>query len=95
MSDPRELAEDMTPSYPTWYLNLWYSSDKEQARWLSETIEEAKTAENPEEYLALALRDDVRDNSPLQNVPSMYSDLLNWAIGKCEYYELARLLLED
>jgi hypothetical protein len=50
--------------------------------------------ENPEEYLALALRDDVRDNSPMQTESSMYSDLLNWAIGKIEFYELARLLLE-
>ena len=85
----------MKPDYPTWYVNLWYTSDKEQARWLSETIEEAQTADNPEEHLALALRDDGRCNSPLQNQPSMYSDLLNWAIGKIDFYELAHLLLED
>ena len=72
-----------------------YSSDKELARWLQETIEEAKLSDNPEERLALALRDDVRDNSPLQNQANMYSDLLNWAIGKIEFYELARLLLEE
>ena len=85
----------MNPDYPTWYVNLWYSSDKELSRWLSETIAEAKTTTNPEEHLALALRDDVRDNSPMQTESSMYSDLLNWAIGKCEFYNLARLLLEE
>ncbi len=63
--------------------------------WLQETIAEARVAEEPEEHLALALRDDVRCNSPLQNQSSMYSDLLNWAIGKIEFYELAHLLLED
>ena len=85
----------MKPDYPTWYINLWYTSDKEQSRWLQKTIEEAKAAETPEEHLALALRDDVRCNSPLQTEASMYSDLLNWAIGKCEFYNIARLLLED
>ncbi len=96
MSTPNSGSNgDMTPSYPTWYVNLWYSSGKEQARWLQETIEEAKTVDNPEEHLALALRDDVRDNSPLQNQASMYSDLLNWAIGKIDFYELAHLLLEE
>ncbi len=44
----------MKPESPTWYGNLWYTSDKELSRWLSETTEEAKMAESPDEHLALA-----------------------------------------
>ena len=85
----------MKPDYPTWYVNLWYSSDRELSRWLQETITEAKATENPEEHLALALRDDVRCSNPLQTESNIYSDLLNWAIGRIDYYELAHLLLEE
>lgn len=61
----------MKPEYPTWYVNLCYSADREQARWLSETLEEGKAGRYPEEHLALALRADVRCNSPLQNQSSI------------------------
>lgn len=85
----------MEPDYPTWYVNLWYSSDRGLSRWLSETLEEARAVGKPEEALAVALRDNLRDNNPLQEISSIYSDLLNWAIGKIEFHELAYLLLED
>ena len=85
----------MRPDYPTRYVNLWYNADMESLRWLCETIREAKKAQNSEEHLALALRDDVRDNSPLQTDSSMYSDLLKWAISRIDFYGLAHMLLEE
>ena len=85
----------MDPDYPTWYVNLWFGSTPEGSKLIHKVIEHAKHRDDPEEWLGRWLREYVRDNNPLIDTSSMYSDMLNWAMGRVDYYGLAKLLLED
>lgn len=80
-------------NYPTWIINLW-----DVGNWSGEDI--------PEDILELEDRDDkiyqlseylkemFEELNPLTDTSSMYSDLMSYALGMVDWYELAGSLLE-
>ncbi len=81
-------------NYPTWCVNLWLSNNEPLYRAVLEKIEEVKSSEDPEAVLADWIKDMVENGNPLTRA-NLYSDLMTWAIGMADYYEIAKALLED
>ena len=82
-------------NYPTWCVNLWLANDKKLYTMMLDKINELKREENPEEKLAKWLKDWTENGNPLKLSTSLYSDLITWAIGMADYYEIAGSWLED
>jgi hypothetical protein len=85
-------------NYETWNVKLWIDNDQcTQAHWLERakdvaSIEDANFAPFS---LANELENMFDEGSPLQENASCYSDLLRAALGRVEWIEIARSLIED
>jgi hypothetical protein len=96
-------------SYETWAVALWLDNEqgsylywREQAEehWINapesgQVVKGIWTREEAAQFnLADQLRDEIRENSPIQE-PSMYSDLLSSALDEVNWKEIAGNWLED
>lgn len=90
-------------NYPTWAVNLWLSNEKDlyfYFRELTETIkEEVELGPEDKIYnLSLAIKEFVEDNYPLPTdcygFYGFYSDILEFALGQVNYYEIAENMIE-
>lgn len=96
-------------NYETWAVAL--SIDNEQSSYLywreeaerhyreaakSDRVRKGACSAAQSATLALAeqLRDEIRDDSPL-DAPTVYTDLLNAALGEVDWYQIAVELLAD
>lgn len=96
-------------NYETWAVALWI--DNEQSSYLywreeaerhyraasrSDLVRKGASSAAQSATLALAeqLKDEIRDGSPL-DAPTVYTDLLNAALGEVDWYQIAVELLAD
>ena len=92
-------------NYETWAVKLWMDNDEAGCALQHELLEQAQTTlqnrlipfkeELKEIILAALLRDYVRDNSPLADTPSMYSDLMMSSINSVDWDEIASHIIDD
>ena len=96
-------------NYETWAVKLWMDNDEAGCALQHELLEQAQTTLQNRTYpnqindvfpfkeiiLAALLRDYVRDNSPLADTPSMYSDLMMSAINSVDWDEIASHIIDD
>lgn len=94
-------------SYETWAVKLWLDNDQGMDELMREYVQDAR--DNPvnnsfmdyDSRVRLTLSDMIKDyieeenNNPLANEASLYSDLLNAALGSVDYYEIAQAYLDD
>lgn len=91
-------------NYETWAVHLWISSSENNDAFAAQLADDAKQAaveadeygltRKPEGVLADALKDWIEEDAP--EIPnSVYSDLLNSALGRVDWYEVARAYLEE
>ena len=91
-------------NYETWATKLWLDNDEETTALQQELLEEALNTPNSFESwtrdeatrfaLAESLEDFIKDNNPLTNKASMYSDLLSVAMENIDYLSIADSILE-
>lgn len=96
-------------NYETWAVNLWLQNDQGTANyWRDEArrhCEEAPKCEQVEDgvwtveqaakfNLAGQLKDEIEDGSPITKA-SLFSDLMNAALGEVNWNEVAEALLEE
>jgi hypothetical protein len=89
-------------NYETWCVHLWLTNDESTynmcREWAQEAKEEAKDHPYKREakgILADMLNGYVEDNSPLANIATMYTDLLNAAISEVDWIKIAKAFLEE
>jgi hypothetical protein len=77
-------------NYPTWAVALWIDNDEYMQNEVIEMASEWVDDDNDLATLRIRewLFDFIEDNRP-DLPPSMYSDLLGWAIEMVDLYELA------
>ena len=78
-------------NYETWCAHLWLTNDEGSYNQTMALIESAADSQQA----AAALRDFVRDNNPLLDDASLYSDLLGRAMGQVEWLEIVEGLQEQ
>ena len=86
-------------NYETWAVKLWLDNDESGCALQQELLEQAQNNLNPSEVwtkeeairfqLANLIEEWVKDNSPLADTASMYSDMLGAAIASVNFTEIA------
>jgi hypothetical protein len=93
-------------NYPTWAVNLWLSSDEVSYNGTLELARESwEVADDHPEYLtreeaariqlADVLAHECEEADPLADEASVFSDLIGWAIGNVDWYEIAEHWIAD
>ena len=92
-------------NYETWAVALWLDNDQDSQEMVAEWAQDAWDTSRDGQYftreeeavrdLAQRLEDYLSEFNPLSDEPSVYSDLLNAAIGEVEWAELARHYLDE
>jgi hypothetical protein len=75
-------------NYPTWTVSQWLSGEEETYRASQGVLLDAGNPFTGAEDL----REWVEDANPLASEPSLYSDLLGWALKAVDWEEIARKL---
>ena len=96
-------------NYETWAVALWLGNEQTSCDYWAEIAVECKAdapdadqvesgiwtvAEAARFNLADRLKEDIENGSPIEEA-SLYSDLLNAAIGSVDWHEIAASLLEE
>lgn len=91
-------------NYETWAVHLWISNSEGSDSFAAELADDAKRAatepdefgltRKPEGVLADALKDWIEEDMP-ELPASVYWDLLGSALGRVDWYEVARAYLEE
>jgi hypothetical protein len=81
-------------NYETWAVKLWLRSSRSSRSYWTEQARELHGSHTAVDQLSDQLKDKLIDASPLQE-PSVYADLLNAALSKVDWYELARSYLDQ
>ena len=81
-------------NYETWAVKLWLRSSRSSRSYWTERARELHGSHTAVDLLSDQLKDKLIDASPLQE-PSVYADLLNAALSKVDWYELARSYLDQ
>jgi hypothetical protein len=93
-------------NYPTWCVNLWFQNEESLYHLAQEMAEQAyKDAEadgalTRDEIASIELADEIKHWVEEQageslNDASMLTDLMGWAIGSANYYEIAEHWIAD
>jgi hypothetical protein len=92
-------------SYETWAVKLWLDNDEAGQALQLELLEQAQNDPDPSEVLTKAeavrftlanlLEEWVKENSPLAETSTMYSDLMGAAIDRISFIELAAHIIAD
>ena len=92
-------------NYETWNVKLWLDNDSGLQELQTEWLETAKNTpiksvvwtkeENTRFILADLIKDFVEENNPLANDASMFTDLLQSAIGNVDWNEIAENIIND
>lgn len=92
------MSHEGWANFPTWCVNLWISNDEPAYRLWSRmailALEQPSRPKHKIARLADALRDEITEAAPRVLGPSMYADMLTWALGQVEWREIAESLLE-
>jgi len=76
-------------NYPTWAVHLWLTNEEPLYHQSRELVAEG------EDYEAAGrLKEFVTDYDPLGSTPSMFTDILGWAVEQVNWLEVARALRE-
>ena len=78
-------------NYETWNVNLWIREKEGLFGYLKSLAKEVQDSWE----LADLIRDEIEENNPLTDKPSLYSDILGAALRRADYREIAEALLED
>lgn len=85
-------------NYCTWAAALWIDNEESTYRYFRERVEEIKAEtddENERKYqLAELIKEFIEDNAPELSA-SVYSDLLGFALGEIDFYEIAGNMLQE
>ena len=96
-------------NYETWAVALWIDNEQSSYLYWREEAERhyreaarsdlvrkgvCSAAQSATVALAERLKDEIRDGSPLDG-PTVYTDLLNAALGEVDWHEIAVELLAD
>ena len=76
-------------NFETWAVNLWINNDKNTYRYWLKASDEMTSIQ-----LAVRLKDEITQQQPLKE-SSMYADILQNAISKVNWREIAEALQED
>jgi len=83
-------------NYPTWAVSLWIGNDEYLYRHYQELIGRYKEDGEVDLFnLADEMKDSFNENNPLIDESSVYSDLVNFALGEVNWDEIARNLVDD
>lgn len=92
-------AHEGWTNFPTWCVNLWLSNDEPAYRLWSRMatieLEQPTGHKHKMARIADALRDEITEAAPRVLGPSLYGDLLTWALGQVEWREIAKCLIEE
>lgn len=94
------MAYNGWKNYETWNVALWIDNDQGSYSQRCEMAQDAwDNADGDEDEakrkLADALKDWIEEMNPLASEASMFSDLMNAALGEVDWYEIAENFLED
>lgn len=102
MAQTEERGYQGWTNYETWAVNLWLSNEEPSYRYWTERAaaawEKAEAGGNPyiDErdrravmILADELKEDIENGNPFSDEPSLYTDLLNAAIGEIDWIDIA------
>lgn len=86
-------------NYETWNVALWLGNDQGSYEMLQEWVQDAVEkndydADGAASDVADSIKDFVEENAPDLDA-SMYSDMLNAALGEVNYYEIAENEVSD
>ena len=92
-------------NYETWAVKLWLDNDEAGQALQQELLEQAQNDPDPSEVwtkeeavrftLTNLLREWVKENNPLAETASLYSDLMGWAIEEVSFIEIADNIISD
>ncbi len=81
-------------NYQTWAVKLWYNKDRWHQDMCLDIARNGLVTEDPRTHTADALKEYTETVNPLQDDSSMFSDMMNNAIGSVDWYEIADAFLE-
>lgn len=78
-------------NYETWLTALWIDNE-----WLVEQVkEEHQDQDERENCLAVSLKDWIEEQNPLAESASLFADLINSALSKVDWHEIAENFLTE
>lgn len=77
-------------NYETWLVNLWLTNDQSTSEYVEELVREAQDRYGASE----AIREFVEEMNPLLDEASMFTDLLNGALGEVQWQDIVDHLQE-
>lgn len=96
MSETKQKTQEQKyngwTNYETWNVQLWLDNEEADADEMRRLAKENK--KDPHE-LAGKIQDYIVDSSPLDEVASLYADLLNAAFSNVNWYEIAEHWLDN
>lgn len=87
-------------NYETWAVALWLGNDEGSDAYVRDLTETAITDnKNNKDHATYELVDQLKamihNDNPLEDVASLYSDLMNASIGSVNFWEIARHHIDD
>ena len=81
-------------NYPTWNVKLWLDNDQGSQEECARLARTASRTMHPALVLADTLKAIVENSTPGLG-PSMYQDILGWALEQVNWRQIAEAYLED
>lgn len=82
-------------NYPTWNVSLWLDNDPSTYFSVRDMATQAKGTDVPRVTLADDLETLLREGDPTNAEASPYADIMGWALGQVDWFELADHYLAD